>query len=213
MKLCDKYAARGKNIWETEMIKANNITFSYKNDNPIVENFTYHFLKGKSYIILGENGKGKTTLLKLLLGLMKPDKGTVEINSQAVIAYVPDYNGLYENLSVIDNVYFRLGINNKSFESIKEKYKELIRRNGIEQYQDSLVKTLSLGTKKKVGIICALVTTPDILVLDEPTGGLDDKSKTELINMLKEEKNEMTMIAVTHDKDFINEVEGICLRM
>lgn len=195
------------------IIKATDITFSYKNDETIVENFSYHFLKGKSYIILGENGKGKTTLLKLLLGLIKPDKGTVELNKEAVVAYVPDYNGLYENLSVIDNVYFRLGINNKSFENIKQKYKELIQRYGLEEYQYSLVKTLSLGTKKKVGIICALILTPDILVLDEPTGGLDDKSKKELINMLKKEKNEMTIIVVTHDKEYISEVEGICLRM
>ena len=195
------------------MIKVENISFSYDKEKIIIDNFSYHFEKGKSYVITGENGKGKTTLIKLLLGLLKPNKGYIECNIDNVVAYVPDYNGLYENLSVIDNVRFRLGINNKSLNSVKSNYDKMVKKYSLERYQNALVKTLSLGTKKKVGLICALLTQPDILFLDEPTSGLDKKSKAELINMLKEQNKDRTIIVVTHDMDYINAVDSIHIVM
>ena len=193
------------------MLVAKDISFSYEKGKTIIENFSYHFNKGESYVITGENGKGKTTLLKILLGIIKPDTGSVEKDEENIVGYVPDYNGLYEKLSVVDNVRFRLGINNKSLEDVKDKYDEWMRKYGLLNYKDTLVKNLSLGTKKKVGLLCALLLFPDIMFLDEPTGGLDDKSKKELIKILKELKKDMTLIVVTHDADYINSMDGISI--
>lgn len=193
------------------MLVAKDISFSYEKGKTIIENFSYHFNKGESYVITGENGKGKTTLLKILLGIIKPDTGSVEKDEENIVGYVPDYNGLYEKLSVVDNVRFRLGINNKSLEDVKDKYDEWMRKYGLLNYKDTLVKKLSLETKKKVGLLCALLLFPDILFLDEPTGGLDDKSKKELIKILKELKKDMTLIVVTHDADYINSMDGISI--
>lgn len=92
------------------MLKVENLSFGYSKNNNIIENFNYNFQKGKSYVICGDNGVGKTTLLKLLIGLLKPSTGVVERTNDYSVAYVPDYNGLYENLTLMDNVRFRLGI-------------------------------------------------------------------------------------------------------
>lgn len=185
------------------MIRAEKIIFSYTDKELIINNFSYHFKSGISYVITGENGKGKTTLMKILLGLLKPDAGVLERNPESIVAYVPDYNGLYENLTVIDNIRFRLGINNKSLNSIMDDYVKLTNIYGLKKYEKCKVKTLSSGTKKKVSLICALLLKPDILFMDEPTNGLDDKSKKELCKILNEQREKMTIISASHDKEFI----------
>lgn len=190
------------------MLIAKDISFSYEKGKSIIDHFSYNFKKGESYVITGENGKGKTTLLKILLGLVKPDAGSIEKDSASIVGYVPDYNGLYEKLSVVDNVRFRLGINNKSLDDVNDKYTEWMRQYGLLKYENTLVKNLSLGTKKKVGLLCALLLFPDILFLDEPTGGLDDKSKKELFKILKEIRKDRILIAVTHDMDYISSMNS-----
>lgn len=191
------------------MIRAEQVSFSYEKGKTIINQFTYHFEKGKTYVISGANGAGKTTLLRLLLGLLKPDSGDIKTLSDVVVGYVPDYNGLYENMSLIDNVRFRLGIYNKSLKQVEEKYHQLMERYELKNYENDYVKNLSLGTKKKVGLLCTFLTAPDILFLDEPTGGLDYSSKMELIKILQEYKPDMTIIAVTHDKDYIKMMNSV----
>lgn len=195
------------------MITAEKVSFSYEKGKTIIHQFTYHFEKEKSYVITGDNGVGKTTLLRLLLGLLKPDSGSVEMPENITIGYVPDYNGLYENMSLMDNIRFRLGICNKSLKAVEETCDEWMERYGLELYKDVYVRNLSLGTKKKAGLLCALLTMPEILILDEPTGGLDHSAKEELFNMLKEFKSKMMIIAVTHDTEYIEVTESIQIQL
>ena len=195
------------------MIHLNNINFSYVKGKEIIKDFSYTFEKDNSYVICGDNGKGKTTLLKLLLGLLKPDSGEVKFDGDFSIGYVPDYNGLYDNLTMFENVIFRLGIYNKSYKEMEDRYIAWRDAYGLEAYEKTLVKALSLGTRKKVGLLCALLTMPQVLVLDEPTGGLDVTSREELINILTQLKKDMMIIAVTHDDQYIQKFQSVLVRM
>lgn len=195
------------------MINVENISFSYEKGKEIITNFSYIFEKEKSYVICGDNGTGKTTLLKLLLGLLKPDSGSIRMKEEYTIGYVPDYNGLYENLTLMENVLFRLGIYNKNYDDVKDKFEQWTEAYGIKEYQNCYVKNLSLGTKKKVALLCTLLTMPQILILDEPTGGLDVASKEELINILAQLRKDMLIISVTHDEYYINYFQSIVVRM
>ena len=88
------------------MIKLEHVTFGYVHGKSIIDNFSFEFEENKTYTICGENGKGKTTLIKLILGLLQPEEGTVERKNVSVVGYVPDYNGLYDGLTIKDNIFF-----------------------------------------------------------------------------------------------------------
>lgn len=190
------------------MIKADEISFAYPGGEEIISDFSYEFSANKSYIICGENGCGKTTITRLLLGLLKPDSGKIEKSDGAVISYVPDNNGMYENLTLKDNILFRLGIYNKKFKDIEKKYSDWMKKFRLVNYTETLVKDLSLGTKKKVALLCAMLVEPDIIFLDEPTGGLDFGGQKELIKMLNVIKDYTMIITVTHDDYFIKNFES-----
>ena len=185
------------------LINVDNISFAYPEGHEVISDFSYSFYEKQSYIICGENGCGKTTITRLLLGLLTPDKGKIERKSNIVVSYVPDDNGVYENLSVRDNVLFRLGIYNKKFKDVEEKYNNWVKKFKLSLYAGSLVGDLSLGTKKKVALLCAMLVMPDVIVLDEPTGGLDISAQKELIKMLEMIKNDTVIITVTHDDFYI----------
>lgn len=194
-------------------IKLDHISFAYDSEKNIISDFSYEFEDRKSYIIYGENGRGKTTLIKLILGLLKPNSGIIEKDQEDTIGYVPDYNGLYENLTLKDNIFFRLGLYNKNFDDVRERFEHWSEAYKLTQYMDVYVRDLSLGTKKKAAILCTLLTSPQMLVLDEPTGGLDEKAREELINILKELQNEMMIITVTHDDYYIKSLDSILIRI
>ncbi len=195
------------------MIKVNNISYAYNMEKTIISDFSYEFEDRKSYIIYGENGRGKTTLIKLILGLIKPNAGTIQKDKEVTIGYVPDYNGLYENLTLKDNIFFRLGLYNKKFDNVRENFEQWSKAYSLTQYMDVYVRELSLGTKKKAALLCTLLTSPQVLVLDEPTGGLDEKAKEELINILKKLQNEMMIITVTHDEYYIKSLDSTFIRI
>lgn len=195
------------------MIEVDNINFSYVKENNIISNFSYKFSEGNSYVICGDNGVGKTTLLKILLGLLKTNSGTIKKDNY-ITGFVPDYNGLYENLTVMDNVIFRLGIYNKKYTQVKDIFENWMESYNLSNYINTYVKNLSLGTKKKVALLCACIIMPQLLILDEPTGGLDLTSKNELVNMLLQLKREDSIIiTVTHDDNFINAFENIVIKL
>ena len=96
------------------MIKIKDVTYSYKG-TPVITELSFSFLSSNIYTIIGENGSGKTTLLRLILGLLKPERGSIQFEGKAIISYLPDHNGLYEDLSITDNIRFRLALYKQSF--------------------------------------------------------------------------------------------------
>ena len=187
------------------MVEIKNLSFGYNLDERIINDLNYYFKRNNSYIIYGENGCGETTLIKIILGLIKPDEGEIIKEKGISISYLPDYNGLYQKMTMKNNIRFRLGLYKIRFENVKEEYERLIRYFNIKKYEYILVEDLSLGTQKKVAIVAALLVNADLLILDEPTGGLDLESKDKLIHLLNGQNNKC-IISVSHDDDYIKGV-------
>lgn len=181
-----------------------NLSFSFDGAKPLIHCPELCFEAGHVYALVGPNGSGKTTFLKILLGLLRPDEGTVQGVEGRVIGFVPDYNGLYDSLTILENIKFRLSLYKKSYPCEKKRVQQMLTRYYLDHDANKLVKDLSLGMKKKVSLICALAVQPALLILDEPTGGLDQPSQSELIEMLTQFLSPSTMIICTsHDRDFL----------
>lgn len=186
-------------------ITVKNLQFSYKRGKSIINCPEISFSSGNIYALVGHNGSGKTTFLKILLGLLKPTSGTVSGLGNEVVAFVPDYNGLYDSLSVLENIKFRMSIYGMDYSAEKGNVLKLLERYNLSKEAHKLVKELSLGMKKKVSLICALAVKPSLLVLDEPTGGLDADAQQELGQMLSEYLSPTTtVICTSHDQEFLN---------
>ena len=191
------------------MIQLDNITFNYKKSEEILLNTSYSFHKGEMYYLTGDNGAGKTTLAKLILNILQPTKGNIRISDINTITYLPDYNGLYPHLSVIENIKYRLSIYQLDYEIYRYKVEEYLKKYQIQQYKNTQISLLSLGTKKKVAILCVAIIPSDLMILDEPTGGLDNTSRNEVLTMLKDLKDEDKIIlCITHDQTIIDSAIG-----
>ena len=191
------------------MIELKDVTFNYKKSELILSNASYVFDKGKMYYLIGDNGIGKTTLAKLILNILKPNDGKINTADINRITYLPDYNGLYPHLTVIENIKYRLALYNLNCEEYDSIIKDFLIKYKLNKYENTLVSKLSLGTLKKVAILCVALIPAELIVLDEPTGGLDQFSKNEVLEMLKNLKNENTIIlCITHDQTIIDPLIG-----
>ncbi|MDR1794441.1 MAG: ATP-binding cassette domain-containing protein, partial [Erysipelotrichaceae bacterium] len=135
------------------MIELKNVSAGYKNSKEILTDISYTFFPGSVYVIAGENGSGKTTLSKVILGLLKPTVGKVNIAPGMVISYLPDHDGLYQDMTVMENIIFRLGLYEQKFD--EDKVLAVLKKYNLEIYKDYKVKELSLGTKRKTALICS----------------------------------------------------------
>lgn len=166
-----------KNITTVNIDK---ITFSY-GKRKIFDNFSLQIPHGISLGLLGGNGSGKTTLMKLIAGLEKPKSGNIRIldhdsiyRVRSKIGYMPQQNTLYNDLSVFNNIDFfacMYGLHNKIIR--KESVDEVLKTVGLFERKKDAVSTLSGGMQRRVSLACVLVHQPDLLLLDEPTVGLD----------------------------------------
>lgn len=190
-----------KEIYRKEVIlSAKNLWFRYqKNSRDILKNFSVNVKKGEIYAVLGENGSGKSTLLNLLNGSLKPYRGKIKCASK--VAYLPQNP---KNVFVKDNL-------EEDLKSINNSYLELLERFGLEKYVNTHPYDLSGGELQRAALIKVLLTKPDIILLDEPTKGLDSFSKKELGGFLKNlTENGLTIILVTHDLEFAAEFSNRC---
>lgn len=144
--------------------------------------------------LVGPDGAGKTTLMRLIAGLLLPDGGGITVNGfdsvsdaesiHAVTAYMPQRFGLYEDLTVAENLSLYADLRNLSGEERKDAFDRLVRFTGLGPFQKRLAGALSGGMKQKLGLACALVRPPRLLLLDEPSVGVDPVSRRELWNMV-----------------------------
>ena len=194
-------------------IKLNNIFFAYRNRN-VLENVNLLIEKGEFASIVGPNGGGKTTLIKLILGLIKPDKGSIQVfgkspkKARQHMGYMPQYAHLDMDFpaSVMDVVLMgRLKKSNLWF-SKKDRLEAL---NAIDQLGmitdvNTGFNKLSGGQKQRVLIARALCNSPDILLLDEPTANVDHQTEENLFSILKNLNSKMTILLVSHDLGFVS---------
>jgi ABC-2 type transport system ATP-binding protein len=162
--------------------------------------------------VIGPDGAGKTTLMRLLTGLMKADRGTVSVlgidaakDPQAIqsrISYMPQQFGLYEDLTVRENLDLYADMHGVSADSRRTQYLRLMSMTGLDPFQTRLAGQLSGGMKQKLGLACALVRSPDLLLLDEPTVGVDPLSRRELWEIIRQLiKDRLTVLLSSSDPD------------
>lgn len=193
-----------------KVIEVEHVYFSY-GDTPVLEDITFSIERGDFCVIIGPNGGGKTTLLKLLLGIIKPKKGTIKILGKPPYAvrhrlgYLPQYTdfNLSFPISVIDVALMgrlnKRGLIKRFTEEDKKKVEEILKMLGMWEYRYMHVGRLSGGQRQRVFIARALATDPEILFLDEPTAGVDPEHETGVYEILKELNKKMTIVVITHD--------------
>jgi len=182
-------------------VRIDSLNFRYENEKPIIVNAYYNFASNSIYSISAPNGAGKTTLLRLVCKLLKPDFGAITIDPALTIGYLPDRNGLYEELTIKENIKFRLALYKLSYQKQKAKIEPLLEKFSLTEHQNCQVKQLSLGMKKKTALIATFAAEPKLIVLDEPTSGIDNSSKKGLIEFLINTSKNTTIICTSHDKE------------
>ena len=190
------------------LIECNNITIGY-NDKIVLKNLSFN-IKDNSYLcIIGANGSGKSTLIKTILGLIKPKKGKVKVNCLKMdeIGYLPQINENIKDFPATGYEIILSGLLNKkkiiSFytKKDKEKVNDIINKLKIKKLVNKSFSDLSGGERQKILLARALCATDKLLLLDEPTTGLDLKTQNELYNLIDYLNKELkiTIIMVSHD--------------
>ncbi len=172
-----------------------------------VNEISFTVKKGEIFGFLGANGAGKTTAMKMLIGISKPTSGQAEVAGYDVyndtekikksIGYMSQKFALYDDLSIRENARFFGGIYGLSKKQIKEKTTAFIQELGIADIADNLVGSLPLGWKQKLAFSVALLHEPKIVFLDEPTGGVDPITRRQFWEMIYKQANKGTTLFVT----------------
>jgi len=202
------------------MIEAKNLT-KYYGKTKAIEGVSFYIDKGEIVGLLGPNAAGKTTIIKILTCFLPPTSGTAKINGydifenpllvQKSIGYLPEKNPLYEEFTVGEFLNFvceAKGIRKKE-EKVK-KISKVMEECGISDVENKLIYKLSKGYKQRIGIAQALINDPPILILDEPTIGLDPKQIIETRNLIKNLSGKRTILLSSH---ILPEVSMICERV
>lgn len=183
----------------------------------VLDQVSFSIGTGEIVGFLGPNGAGKSTTMKIITGYVSPNQGQVFVNGIAVtqetnhhkelIGYLPEHNPLYLDMYVAEYLRFVAGM--YKLDSVKEKVKTVINRTGLYKEHHKKIGALSKGYRQRVGLAQAIIHNPKVLILDEPTTGLDPNQIDEVRALIKELSEERTILLSTH---IMQEVESICNR-
>ena len=201
------------------MIKVNNLS-KYYGDYPAIIDISFEINKGDIVGLLGPNGAGKTTTMRVLTGFTPPTEGEVVIGGfdiikhsleiRKLIGYLPESVPLYQDMTVTDYLEFMGKIRGMNKSNLKKRLPEVIEIIGLGEYRNVLVGKLSKGYRQRTGIAQAILHEPKILILDEPTIGIDPVQVVETRGLIKELGGEHTLILSSH---ILPEVSMICERV
>ncbi|MBI5391299.1 ABC transporter ATP-binding protein [Candidatus Woesearchaeota archaeon] len=199
------------------MLEVKDLTRTFKKFTA-VDHLSFSVQQGEIFGILGPNGAGKSTLMKMLTGFLEPTSGTatvagVEIRDKEklkrVIGWAPQEDCFYGKLSIVENLQYFGSL--YGVEDIEKRIWELVQALGLVDKRNALAESLSGGMKRRLNIALAIVHSPKILFLDEPTLGIDPISRMALWDVIKDiKKQKITIIYSTH---YLTEVEQLCDRM
>jgi ABC-2 type transport system ATP-binding protein len=196
-------------------IKVTSVSKLYKTQKAL-NNVSFSAKKGQIIGFLGPNGAGKSTMMKILTGFIKPDSGTLlvdevdvlqnPIEAQRNIGYLPEHNPLYTDMYVREYLQFQAAI----FKVDQSKITPCIEKVGLTEEAHKKINQLSKGYQQRVGLAAAILHNPKVLILDEPTTGLDPNQLVEIRALIKELGKEKTVLFSTH---IMQEVEAVCDRV
>ena len=203
-------------------IEFNNVVLSF-DERVILNNLSFKVMKGETKIILGGSGGGKSTIIKLVLGLLKPDSGQVLVDGEDITNYseaqmmeirkkigmVFQEGALFDSLSVYDNVAYRLHEQGVPEDEVEPEVRRMLRFVNLEDAIDKMPIELSGGMRRRVGIARALIGDPKIVLFDEPTAGLDPPTARTIceLAMKLRDLEDVSSIFVTHE---MNNLHYIC---
>ena len=200
-------------------IVVENLTKRY-GDQIAVDNLSFKVKTGEILGFLGPNGAGKTTTMKAITAYLYPDSGTVHVGNYSLdknpeeikrnIGYLPESNPLYQDMPVIDYLRFVAEIQEIPRNEIDDRLLNVINSCGLEKEKHKKINELSKGYKQRVGLAQALIHSPEVLILDEPTVGLDPNQIKEIRELIKRIGKEKTVILSSH---ILAEVEATCDRI
>jgi ABC-2 type transport system ATP-binding protein len=183
-----------------------------------VDTISFEVKQGEIVGFLGPNGAGKSTTMKMITGYLLPDGGKIEVCGLPVegealatkkkIGYLPELNPLYQDMYVREYLDFVAGLH--QITASKKRVEEVIALTGLTPEADKLIEQLSKGYKQRVGLAAALIHDPEVLILDEPTTGLDPNQIIEIREVIKALGKQKTILFSTH---ILQEVEAICSRV
>lgn len=198
------------------MIEVKNVTKKYGNMTA-VDNISFQVKDGEVVGFLGPNGAGKSTTMNMITGFIEPTEGQIIVNGKDIskkpkqakkeIGYMPENVPLYHELTVREFVSYMAELKLVKRKDRKEQVEKVLKETGLEEVQKKLIKNLSRGYKQRVSLAGALVGNPDVIILDEPTVGLDPKQITEIRSLIKELGKKHTVILSSH---ILSEVSQIC---
>lgn len=198
------------------MIEVNNVSKKY-GDFYAVRNVNFNVKDGEIVGFLGRNGAGKTTTMNMITGFIEPSRGQILVNGvdvdakpkkvKKMIGYMPEGTPLYPDLTVKEFISYMADLKCIQRKEKKEAIEKAIMQTGLDKVRNRLTRNLSRGFKQRVSLAGALVGDPEILILDEPTVGLDPKQVKEIRELIKSFRNEHTVILSSH---ILSEVSQIC---
>ncbi|MBK0370619.1 gliding motility-associated ABC transporter ATP-binding subunit GldA [Flavobacterium agrisoli] len=196
-------------------IVVNNLCKSYGTQKAL-DSISFSISKGEIVGFLGPNGAGKSTLMKILTTYLEADSGTAVVNEfdvqtqaqkvQSTIGYLPEHNPLYLDLYVREYLAFNADV----YKVPQNRIEEVLILTGLKAESHKKISQLSKGYRQRVGLASALLHNPDVLILDEPTTGLDPNQLVEIRNVIKNAGKDKTVFLSTH---IMQEVEAICDRV
>ena len=203
------------------MIKVENLTKKY-GELAALDGVSFEMQEGEVIGILGPNGAGKTTLLRILVMFLEPTSGKVEIDNldlgnplyqqdiKSKIGYLPENAPLYEDMTVWEYLSFTGKMQGIKKNNLSEKILNVLEKCGLKDKQNTEISILSKGYRQRVGIAQALIHDPKIVILDEPTTGLDPNQRIEIRDLIKEIGKSKTVILSSH---VLSEVQATCSRI
>lgn len=198
------------------MVKVTDLAKNY-GDVAAVKGLSFELETGKIYGFLGPNGAGKSTTMNIMTGYIAPSAGTVVINGHDIrkepekakqnIGYLPELPPLYTDMRVGEYITFAQELKKVPRDDRPEELKKILKLTGLEEYEHRMIRNLSKGYKQRVGLAQALVGDPEVIILDEPTVGLDPQQIIEMRNLMRSLREDHIVILSTH---ILTEVTEVC---
>lgn len=201
------------------LLDVKGVTYSFDGEKNALEDISFSVKKGEFVSVLGKNGSGKSTITRIIMGVLEPDSGSVHLNdqdlaelsiferSQKVGVVLQNPNHMISHHMIFDEVAF--GLRNQGLDEayIKEKVNQVLAFCGLSKFRHWPVDALSYGQKKRVTIAAILVLEPELLVLDEPTAGQDYQNYTAMLSFIRKlnEERGITVMIISHDMHLVLE--------